>query len=86
MEAMKTEIEEMYKQMVDIGNSKFKGKYVFNGQLTDIKPIPKQGQRQKRRITGFCNLKWDLALSCLLILPGLMLLVYLRIPIMCSSF
>ncbi|ULL19455.1 flagellar hook-associated protein FlgL [Paenibacillus sp. H1-7] len=38
MEAIKTEIEEMYRQLVDIGNSKFQGKYVFNGQLTDTKP------------------------------------------------
>lgn len=38
MEAIKTEVEEMYRQLVDIGNSKFQGKYVFNGQLTDVKP------------------------------------------------
>lgn len=43
MEAIKTEIQEMYKQMVDIGNSKFKGKYVFNGQLTDQKPYTEAG-------------------------------------------
>ncbi|MDF2649360.1 MAG: flagellar hook protein FlgL [Paenibacillus sp.] len=38
MDSMKVEAEEMYKQLVDIGNSKFKGKYVFNGQMTDKQP------------------------------------------------
>lgn len=38
LDAIKIEVEEMYEQMIDIGNSKFKGKYVFNGQLTDNQP------------------------------------------------
>jgi flagellar hook-associated protein 3 FlgL len=38
MDAIKVEVEELYKQLLDIGNSKFKGKYVFNGQLTDKAP------------------------------------------------
>ncbi|WP_405080881.1 flagellar hook-associated protein FlgL [Paenibacillus chitinolyticus] len=33
------EIDELYKQMVAIGNSQFKGKYIFNGQTTDQKPF-----------------------------------------------
>lgn len=32
------EVEQLYEQMVDIGNSSFNGKYVFNGEKTDIKP------------------------------------------------
>lgn len=31
MDAIKVEVEELYKQLLDIGNSKFKGKFVFNG-------------------------------------------------------
>ncbi|WP_068777449.1 flagellar hook-associated protein FlgL [Paenibacillus sp. FJAT-26967] len=33
------EIDELYKQLVAIGNSQFKGKYIFNGQMTDQKPF-----------------------------------------------
>lgn len=33
-----SEISQLYEQLVEIGNSKFNGKYVFNGELTDIKP------------------------------------------------
>ncbi|PYI51177.1 flagellar hook-associated protein FlgL [Paenibacillus flagellatus] len=32
------EVQQLYEQMVDIGNSQFNGKYVFNGQKTDLKP------------------------------------------------
>lgn len=32
------EIHQMYEQLVDVGNSQFNGEYLFNGQLTDMKP------------------------------------------------
>lgn len=35
---IKSEMEELYDQMIQLGNSQFNGKYVFNGQLTDHKP------------------------------------------------
>lgn len=35
-----TEIDQLYKQLVVIGNSQYKGKYVFNGQRVDEKPFP----------------------------------------------
>lgn len=38
LDAIKSEIDQLYKQMVTIGNSEFNGKYVFNGQLTDKPP------------------------------------------------
>lgn len=41
LNAMKSELEQLYDQMVSIGNSKFNGKYVFNGELTDEIPFPK---------------------------------------------
>lgn len=40
LNAMKTEIDQLYGQMTNIGNSKFNGKYVFNGQITDQPPFP----------------------------------------------
>ncbi|MGG1552426.1 flagellar hook-associated protein FlgL [Paenibacillus ferrarius] len=40
LNAMKTEIDQLYGQMVNIGNSQFNGKYVFNGQITDKAPFP----------------------------------------------
>ncbi|ASS73933.1 flagellar biosynthesis protein FlgL [Tumebacillus algifaecis] len=36
--AIADEIDQLYKQMVAIGNSQFNGAYVFNGMLTDQKP------------------------------------------------
>lgn len=38
MEAIAIELRELKQQLVDIGNSKLNGKYVFNGQKTDIPP------------------------------------------------
>lgn len=38
LDTMKQEVGQLYQQMVDIANSQFNGKYVFNGQLTDVKP------------------------------------------------
>lgn len=38
LDTMKKEVDQLYEQIVDIGNSQFNGKYVFNGQLTDVKP------------------------------------------------
>lgn len=38
MEAIAIELRELKQQLVDIGNSQLNGKYVFNGQKTDIPP------------------------------------------------
>ncbi|WNR44692.1 flagellar hook-associated protein FlgL [Paenibacillus roseipurpureus] len=40
LDAMKTEVNQLYEQLTNIGNSQFNGKYVFNGQKTDEKPFP----------------------------------------------
>jgi flagellar hook-associated protein 3 FlgL len=40
LNAMKTEIDQLYAQLTNIGNSQFNGKYVFNGQVTDQPPFP----------------------------------------------
>lgn len=36
--AIGAEIEQLYDHLVAIGNTKFNGKYIFNGQKTDVKP------------------------------------------------
>ena len=38
MDAIRTEIKQLYDQLVNIGNSQFNGKYVFNGQMTGTPP------------------------------------------------
>jgi len=38
LDAIRSEIEQLREQMVTIGNSQFNGKYIFNGQYTDVKP------------------------------------------------
>jgi flagellar hook-associated protein 3 FlgL len=39
-EAIASEVDELTKQLREIANSKFNGKYVFNGQRTDQPPYP----------------------------------------------
>lgn len=38
LDSIKSEMGQLYNQLVSIGNSQFNGKYVFNGQKTDIPP------------------------------------------------
>jgi len=38
MQAIAQEVDELYEHLVQVGNSKFNGKYIFNGQKTDIEP------------------------------------------------
>ncbi|MBD2868411.1 flagellar hook-associated protein FlgL [Paenibacillus arenilitoris] len=40
LDSMKTEISQLYNQMIEIGNSQFNGKQVFNGENTGEKPYP----------------------------------------------
>lgn len=44
--AIKTEIAQMYNQLVEIGNSQFNGKQMFNGQQTGTKPYSTIGLDQ----------------------------------------
>lgn len=43
LNSISLEIKELYKQMAEIGNSKFNGKYVFNGEMTETPPYPTIG-------------------------------------------
>ncbi|MDL1163254.1 flagellar hook-associated protein FlgL [Yersinia pestis] len=38
LNAVSTELEQIYEQLVTLGNSKFNDKFIFNGQLTDQAP------------------------------------------------
>lgn len=38
MNGIKSEVEQLYSEMVSIANSEFNGKHVFNGQKTDLAP------------------------------------------------
>lgn len=38
LNSIRSEISQLYNEFVTIGNSQFNGKYIFNGQKTDIKP------------------------------------------------
>ena len=40
-DAIKLEIGELYNQLVEVGNSQFNGKYMFNGEQTTTAPYPK---------------------------------------------
>lgn len=45
-ESIRIEIEQLKNQMVEIVNSQFNGKYVFNGQMTDVPPYSKDDPSQ----------------------------------------
>lgn len=34
------EVDQLFEQLVSLGNSQFKGKYIFNGERTDERPFP----------------------------------------------
>ncbi|MEV5029664.1 flagellar hook-associated protein FlgL [Paenibacillus sp. LPE1-1-1.1] len=38
LNSIKTEVSQLYNQMIEIGNSQFNGKQVFNGEMTGTKP------------------------------------------------
>lgn len=38
LDAIESEVNQLYEQLVNIGNSEFNGKHIFNGQMTDIPP------------------------------------------------
>ncbi|NBI27733.1 flagellar hook-associated protein FlgL [Chengkuizengella marina] len=52
LNSIKEEMEELYGQLVTIGNSEFNGKYVFNGQQTNIKPYTEGNAKNESTDTG----------------------------------
>ncbi|WP_336776616.1 flagellar hook-associated protein FlgL [Paenibacillus sp. MMO-58] len=47
MTAIQTEVSQLYNQMVEIGNSQFNGKQMFNGEQTGAKPYSTLGLDQQ---------------------------------------
>jgi flagellar hook-associated protein 3 FlgL len=45
-EAIAAEVEELTKQLREVANTKFNGKYIFNGERTDQPPYPKSNSYQ----------------------------------------
>ncbi|EJW18411.1 flagellar hook-associated protein FlgL [Paenibacillus alvei] len=41
------EVEQLYTHLVSLGNTQFKGRYIFNGQRTDQKPYPDDPANEK---------------------------------------
>lgn len=41
--AIAKEVQQLYDELVNLGNTQFNGKYIFNGQMTDIKPYTTAG-------------------------------------------
>jgi flagellar hook-associated protein 3 FlgL len=57
MDAIKSEVGQLYSVMVTIGNSEFNGKYVFNGQLTDKAPYTEATAATDKVDQGEINLE-----------------------------
>lgn len=43
MDSINSEMKQLREQLVTIGNSQFNGKYVFNGEMTDVAPYTNDG-------------------------------------------
>jgi len=62
LKAMQIEVDQMYGQMVNIGNSQFNGKYVFNGQMTDQKPFPDEADAMNA-VTDTRDIQFEIGLG-----------------------
>ncbi|WP_067922433.1 flagellar hook-associated protein FlgL [Alicyclobacillus shizuokensis] len=51
-EALASEVDQLYQQLVTIGNSQYNGQYIFNGQQTNIAPYPTTGAENATTDTG----------------------------------
>ncbi|MCL6633998.1 MAG: flagellar hook-associated protein FlgL [Alicyclobacillus herbarius] len=51
-EALASEVDQLYQQMVTIGNSQYNGQYIFNGQETNVAPYPTTGAENASTDTG----------------------------------
>ncbi|MCL6627406.1 MAG: flagellar hook-associated protein FlgL [Alicyclobacillus shizuokensis] len=51
-EALASKVDQLYQQMVTIGNSQYNGQYIFNGQQTNIAPYPATGAESVTTDTG----------------------------------
>lgn len=51
-ENIAAEVDQLYQQLVSLGNSQFKGKYIFNGERTDEKPFPEDPTQTAYALDG----------------------------------
>ncbi|HZG87388.1 flagellar hook-associated protein FlgL [Paenibacillus sp.] len=65
LDAIKAEILELTKQLTTIGNSQFNGKYVFNGQLTDVPPYSAAVSEGRPATSGFSQGNVDVSSAVL---------------------
>jgi len=53
MQAIRAEVEQLRRQMLDVANSTLNGKYIFNGQQTDRPPYPDPTTAAGQATDGF---------------------------------
>lgn len=58
LDAIATEINQIYEQVVVAGNDRLNGKYIFNGQLTDKQPYDSATASTQNTDTQVSNLKF----------------------------
>jgi len=58
LDAIATEIGQIYEQSVTLGNDQMNGKYIFNGQMTDKQPYDKDTAASQDSDTGAINMRF----------------------------
>lgn len=61
LDAIKSEAEQMYSELVSIANSDFNGKHVFNGQKTDL--VPYQEATAMNDITDNADIQFEIGVG-----------------------
>ncbi|MEK3911941.1 flagellar hook-associated protein FlgL [Paenibacillus sp. FSL H7-0331] len=70
LDTMKAESSQLYEQIVDIGNSQFNGKYVFNGELTNLKPYTLENAVTEQADTGMIDFEIGAGVKIPVNVPG----------------
>jgi flagellar hook-associated protein 3 FlgL len=61
LNAIESEVDQLYSQLVSVGNSQLNGRYIFNGQLTDKKPYSEETAPTDKVDTG--NITLDIGVG-----------------------
>jgi flagellar hook-associated protein 3 FlgL len=70
LDTMKAEASQLFEQIVDIGNSQFNGKYVFNGEQTDKKPYTLANAVTEEADTGLIDFEIGAGVKISVNVPG----------------
>ena len=70
MDSIAAEINQLYDHLVKLGNSKFNGKYIFNGQMTDIKPYDETNAENDTPNAGEIEMAVGVGVSVPVNIPG----------------